>query len=220
VKIEDARLYLVAGAELAAGPLVELVPEMVSAGVDMIQLREKEMEAGDVIRIAEPIAAACAEADIPFIVNDRPDIALAVSASGVHLGQNDLPLSIARRIVGAKAIVGLSTHSSGDIAAVPSGVEYIAVGPLFETPTKPGRPAVGLDLVRYAAAAVSLPWFAIGGINASNIESVLEAGARRVVVVRALTEAKDPMVQARQLSEKLKTAGPVASSRPPPERRP
>jgi thiamine-phosphate pyrophosphorylase len=200
--------------------LAELVPELVSAGVDLIQVREKEMEAGDVLRVAEPIAAACADAGVPFIVNDRPDIALAVGADGVHLGQNDLPLSIARRIVGRNAIVGLSTHSTDDIAAVPSGVDYVAVGPLFDTPTKPGRPAVGLDLVRHAAGAVSLPWFAIGGINASNIESVLEAGAGRVVVVRALTEAKDPVEEAGQLSRKLKTAAPVPSSQPQPGRRP
>jgi thiamine-phosphate pyrophosphorylase len=203
VRIGGARLYLVSGAELSAGSLAELTPELVRAGVDAIQLREKEMEAGDVLRLAEPIAHACAQAAVPFIVNDRPDIALALGASGVHLGQNDLPVSAARRILGASAIVGLSTHSSDDIAAVPSEADYVAVGPLFETPTKPGRPAVGLDLVRHAASHVSLPWFAIGGINLSNIESVLDAGARRVVVVRALTEANDPVAEAARLNDAL-----------------
>lgn len=203
MRIGGARLYLVSGAELSAGSLSELTPELVRAGVDVIQLREKEMEAGDVLRLAEPIAQACAEAAVPFIVNDRPDLALALDASGVHLGQNDLPVPAARRIVGPGAIVGLSTHSTEDIAAVPDEADYIAVGPLFETPTKPGRPAVGLELVRHAAGSVSLPWFAIGGINLSNIESVLDAGARRVVVVRALTHASDPVAEAARLSDAL-----------------
>jgi thiamine-phosphate pyrophosphorylase len=204
VRIGGARLYLVAGAELKAGSLAELTPELVRSGVDVIQLREKEMEAGDVLRLAEPIAQACAEAAVPFIVNDRPDLALALGASGVHLGQNDLPVPAARRIVGTGAIVGLSTHSTEDIAAVPDEADYIAVGPLFETPTKPGRPAVGLELVGHSAGSVSLPWVAIGGINLSNIESVLDAGARRVVVVRALTHASDPVAEAARLNDMLR----------------
>jgi thiamine-phosphate pyrophosphorylase len=203
VTFPEARLYLVSGAQLRAGSLAELIPELVDAGVDLIQLREKEMEAADVLRVAEPIADACAEAGVPFIINDRPDIALAIGASGVHVGQNDLPVAVARRILGSKAIVGLSTHSHDDIAAVPEAADYIAVGPLFETPTKPGRPAVGLDLVRHAAGAVSLPWFAIGGINASNIDGVLEAGARRVVVVRAVTQAAKPIDEAALLKDRL-----------------
>jgi thiamine-phosphate pyrophosphorylase len=202
VKLVEAKLYLVAPAKLRAGTLAELTPELVAAGVDVIQLREKELEAGAVLRLAEPIAEACARAGVPFIVNDRPDVALALRGTGVHVGQDDIPVAIARRIVG-RAIVGLSTHSEGDIAAVPADVDYIAVGPLFTTPTKPGRPAVGLDLVTHAAQNVSIPWFAIGGINASNIDSVLEAGARRVVVVRAITEATDPAAEARELSGTL-----------------
>lgn len=217
MRLADARLYLVSGARLEAGSLAELTPELAAAGVDLIQLREKDLEAGEILRLAEPIATACAQAGIPFIVNDRPDIALALRADGVHVGQDDVPVAVARRIVG-RAIVGLSTHSVDQIASVPSEVDYIAVGPVFETPTKPGRPSVSLDLVRHAAENVSVPWFAIGGINASNIESVLEAGARRMVVVRALTEAKDPVVEAGQLSEKLKTAGPPPSAHPKPGR--
>jgi thiamine-phosphate pyrophosphorylase len=208
VTLANAKLYLVSPATLRAGRLADLTPELIAAGVDVIQLREKELEAGPVLTLAEPIAEACAEADVPFIINDRPDIALALRGAGVHLGQDDLSVSVARKIVGEDAIVGLSTHSPEDIAAVPAAVDYIAVGPVFETPTKPGRPAVGLDLVRHAASAVSLPWFAIGGINASNIESVLEAGARRVVVVRALTESDDPVSEARELSGFLKGGAP------------
>jgi thiamine-phosphate pyrophosphorylase len=203
VTLGEARLYLVSRAQLRAGSLAELTPELADAGVDLIQLREKEMEAGDVLRAGEPIAQACAEAGVPFIINDRPDIALAIGAAGVHVGQNDLPVAVARRILGAKAVVGLSTHSHADIDAVPKAADYIAVGPLFETPTKPGRPAVGLDLVRHAVGAISLPWFAIGGINASNIDAVLEAGARRVVVVRALTQAAKPIDEAALLRDRL-----------------
>jgi thiamine-phosphate pyrophosphorylase len=208
VKLSQAKLYLVSTAKLRAGSLAELIPDLVTGGVDIIQLREKELEAGAVLRLAEPIAEACAKAGVPFIVNDRPDIALALGRCGTHLGQDDLPVAVARRIVG-REVVGFSTHSEADIATVPPEVDYIAVGPVFATPTKPGRAAVGLDLVRHAADAVSLPWFAIGGINVSNIESVLEAGARRVVVVRAITEVEDPVAEARELSRKLKGQGPA-----------
>jgi thiamine-phosphate pyrophosphorylase len=204
VTLAQARLYLVSRAQLRAGPLAELVAELAAVGVDVIQLREKEMEAGDVLRLAEPIAAACTEAGVPFIVNDRPDIALALGASGVHLGQNDLPPPVARRILGAGPIIGLSTHSRTDIETIPDGVNYIAVGPVFETPTKPGRPAAGFDLVEHAAGRVAIPWFAIGGINENNIEEILVAGGRRVVVVRAITEAQDPVAQAASLSRRLR----------------
>jgi thiamine-phosphate pyrophosphorylase len=206
VTLADARLYLVSPAHLRAGSLASLTPELAAAGVDMIQLREKEMDAGEVLRLAEPVAEACAGAGIPFIVNDRPDIAVTLGRAGVHVGQDDLPPGVARRIVGSDAIVGLSTHSVADIDAVPAEVDYIAVGPVFETPTKPGRPAVGVELLRYAAENISVPWFAIGGIDVSNITGVLDAGARRVVVVRALTQAKDPLAAARELTERLRSA--------------
>lgn len=205
--LEDARLYLVAPARLRAGSLAELTPELAAAGVDLIQLREKDLEAGLLLRAAEPVAQACADSGVPFIVNDRPDVALVLGATGVHLGQDDLPPAAARRIVGADAIIGLSTHSSADLQAIPPEVDYIAVGPVFETPTKPGRPAVGVELLRHAADVTSLPWFAIGGIDASNIDEVLDAGARRVVVVRAISQADDPVVAAQQLSERLRSAG-------------
>jgi thiamine-phosphate pyrophosphorylase len=120
------------------------------------------------------------------------------------VGQDDLPPAAARRILGPEAIVGLSTHSDADIDSVPVEVDYIAVGPVYETPTKPGRPAVGFELLGYAAGKVSLPWFAIGGIQASNLTAVLDAGARRVVVVRAITEAEDPVAAAAQLSQALR----------------
>lgn len=204
--IDDARLYLVSGAQLGRYSLADLVPELASAGVDVIQLREKDMEAGDILRAGEPVAAACADVGVPFIVNDRPDVAVALDA-GVHLGQNDLPVAVARRILGG-AIVGVSTHGSGEIDAATRAetpIDYIAVGPVYETPTKPGRPAVGLGLVRVATAAVSFPWFAIGGVNQRNLPDVIEAGARRVVVVRAIAEASDPAKAAAELKGVLET---------------
>jgi thiamine-phosphate pyrophosphorylase len=207
VTLEEARLYLVAPARLRAASLAELTPELAAAGVDLIQLREKDLDAGLLLRAAEPIAQACADAGVPFIVNDRPDIALVLGATGVHVGQDDLPAAAARRILGPEAIIGLSTHSDADLQAIPPEVDYVAVGPVFETPTKPGRPAVGVQLLRHAATVSSLPWFAIGGIDASNINEVLESGARRVVVVRAITQADDPVAAAEQLSERLRSAG-------------
>ena len=205
--IEDARLYLVAPARLTAARLVDLVPELAAAGVDLIQLREKEMEAGDLIRTAEPLVEACRAAGVPFVMNDRPDVALAVGADGVHVGQNDLPVSAVRRIL-PDAIVGISTHRREEVDAVATTddrVDYAAVGPVFETPTKPGRPSVGLDLIEYASKNLTLPWFAIGGINRGNLEEVMEAGARRIVVVRAITEATDPPAAAAELRSMLES---------------
>jgi thiamine-phosphate pyrophosphorylase len=207
---ELGSLYLVSAHRLGAGLLVDLVPDLVSAGVSLIQLREKEMEAASIIRIAEPIAAACRGAGVPFIVNDRPDVALAVSADGVHLGQGDLPVDVARRIV--RGLVGRSTHAPEEVDAESSrpGVDYLAVGPVEATPTKPGRPAAGLALVEHAArreseGLLSIPWFAIGGIGEHNLERVIGAGATRIVVVRAITEARDPIAAAARLSTMLRS---------------
>jgi thiamine-phosphate pyrophosphorylase len=201
----DARLYLVAGAELRAGKLADLAGDLASAGVDLIQLREKEMEAGELLEIGGPVAAACRAAGIPFIVNDRPDVARALQADGVHLGTRDLPTRVAREILPGP-IVGRSTHTPADIteAIANQDPDYIAVGPVYETPTKPGRPAAGLELIEHAAAAgIPVPWFAIGGIDLATLDTVLDAGARRVVVVRAITEAEDPGAVTEQLKQRL-----------------
>lgn len=198
----SARLYLVAPARIAAGALVEFVPELAAAGVDLVQLREKELEAGDVMRLGRELADACAAAAIPFVVNDRPDIAALLEA-GVHVGQNDLTVEHARRFV-PDAIVGLSTHTQTEVdAATEAAPDYVAVGPVFETPTKPGRPAAGLGLLSHAAEHLELPWFAIGGIDDSNLGEVMDAGARRIVVVRAITEARDPVSAAARLKSLL-----------------
>jgi thiamine-phosphate pyrophosphorylase len=204
VGVADARLYLVAPATLRAGPLGDLVADLGAAGVDLIQLREKDMEAGDLLRVGRPVADASRDAGVSFVVNDRPDVALALDA-GVHLGQNDVPVAVARRILGG-AIIGVSTHSRDEIddaLAATEPIDYIAVGPVYETPTKPGRPAVGLELVQYAAHHAMLPWFAIGGIDSTNLACVIDAGARRIVVVRAITEAPEPAAAAAGLRAQL-----------------
>jgi thiamine-phosphate pyrophosphorylase len=207
---ELGSLYFVSGHRLAAGLLADLVADLASAGVGVVQLREKEMEAADVIRVAEPVADACRRVDVPFVVNDRPDIALAVGADGVHLGQTDLPVNVARRILGDAAIVGRSTHAPEEVDEESSrpGIDYIAVGPVERTPTKPGRAAVGIALVEHAArreadGLLKLPWYAIGGIDEANIEDVMAAGAKRIVVVRAIAEADDPIAAAGRLSAVL-----------------
>ena len=206
IDLSNAKLYLVATHRLAAGLLHELVPELAAAGVDLIQLREKEMEAGDVIRVGEPIAAACKDAGVPFIVNDRADVALALDADGVHVGQNDLPVPATRELVGPR-MVGWSTHAPEEVdAAAGQDIDYFAVGPVAQTPTKPGRPAAGLELLTHAARVATKPWFAIGGIDEELLPSVMEAGATRIVVVRAITEAPDPAAAARRL-KKMMVAG-------------
>jgi thiamine-phosphate pyrophosphorylase len=145
---------------------------------------------------------------MPFIVNDRPDVALALDADGVHLGQNDLPLTVARRILGER-IIGRSTHATEELDAelgAPERADYLVAGPVWPTPTKQGRPGTGLELIRHAAATSDLPWFAIGGINPDNLVEVMGAGARRVVVVRAIAEAPDPVAAAARLRAALDEA--------------
>lgn len=206
--LDRALLYLVAPARIPAGDLVDLVPELADAGVDLLQLREKEMEAGAILRIGERLLKACRDARIPFIVNDRPDVALTLGADGVHVGQNDLPPRAARDIVGER-IVGLSTHAAVEVDATLDLVDvlnYVAVGPVNETPTKPGRPGTGLALVEHAARTLALPWFVTGGMAEDTLAPVLAAGARRIVVVRAITESPDPPAAAARLKERLLAA--------------
>jgi thiamine-phosphate pyrophosphorylase len=187
---------------------VDLLTSVIDAGVDVVQLRMKDAEATQVLETADRFARVCRDHDVPFIVNDRPDIAFAVPADGVHLGQDDLPPRIAREIVGPEMVIGRSTHSEADIErAIAEHAEgcadYIAVGPINETPTKPGRPAVGLGLIEHAAATVDFPWFAIGGIDETNVARVVKAGATRIVVVRAITQADDPADAAKRLRAEL-----------------
>lgn len=208
-RLSGAALYLVTPAVPAAGDLDELLPLVLEAGVGMVQLREKDMEAGPLLRYCEVVRRRTAEFGALFVVNDRVDVALAAGADGVHLGQDDLPVAEARRQMGPVPIIGLSTHSEAQfLGALQSGADYAAVGPVFATPTKPGRPAVGLDLVGFAADRADRPVFAIGGIDVSNLEQVVEAGATRVSVVRAVTNSDDPARTVRQIRDILSPGAP------------
>jgi thiamine-phosphate pyrophosphorylase len=207
-RLSRARLYVVTDARQGRGDLEALLEQILEAGVDVIQLRDKEAEAGDLLRSGETFRDAADRHEALFIVNDRPDIAAVLGADGVHLGQNDLPAGGARGILGAEGVIGLSTHSPEQFESASPEADYLCAGPVWETPTKPGRPAAGLDLIRHAAASdESRPWFAIGGIDTRNLAQVVEAGARRVVVVRAVTEAPDPGRAARELRERMAASG-------------
>ncbi|MFE4227635.1 thiamine phosphate synthase [Arthrobacter sp. NPDC056886] len=206
-----ARLYLCTDARRDRGDFEDFVDAAFAGGVDIIQLRDKSLEAAEELELLEVLHAAAQRHGRLWAVNDRADIASLSGAPVFHIGQKDISLDAARGFLGKDAVIGLSTHSpkqvDAAIAASPSrkGLDYFCVGPVWATPTKPGRAAVGLDLVRYAAQAIGqadaegtgkvdgvIPWFAIGGIDLSNVEQVVEAGARRIVVVRAITDAADP----------------------------
>ena len=194
-RLFEARLYLVG--EALPAPLLDVV---LAAGVDIVQLRMKTADEAAVLRAAQATARLCSAHGALFILNDRPDLAARVGADGVHLGQDDMPVAQARELLGARPLIGRSTHSPAQIeAAAELAVDYIGVGPVHATPTKPGRPAVGLELVSYAAAHAARPFFAIGGIDLDNVAAVRAAGAERIAVVRAVSEAEDPAVAARRL---------------------
>jgi thiamine-phosphate pyrophosphorylase len=200
----EARLYLCTPGHHPT----DVLAGVVEAGVDVVQLRIKDAEAAEIIEIGESYMAVCEDRNVPFVINDRPDIALALAADGVHLGQDDLPPFVAREILGPDVIIGRSTHSVSDIERAlrehaDGLIDYIAVGPVHETPTKQGRPAVGVELVAHAAQTVDFPWFAIGGIDKETIGAVTEAGAARIVVVRAITEAEDPIAAVGELRGRL-----------------
>jgi thiamine-phosphate pyrophosphorylase len=190
--LSRSRLYLICDArQIERAPL---------EAIDVLQLRDKDASSADLLAAARRAAARCAEAGVIFIVNDDPQVARDAGADGVHLGQDDMALADAGLIVGDDLLIGLSTHTPGQIDAA-VGVDYIGVGPVHATPTKPGRPAVGLELVRYAAGHARVPFFAIGGIDAANVASVRDAGAERIAVVRAIAGAVDPAAAARALRE-------------------
>ncbi|HVC42629.1 MAG TPA: thiamine phosphate synthase [Candidatus Saccharimonadales bacterium] len=196
-RLARARLYLVTDARQTQGDLEAFLESVLAAGVDIVQLRQKDAEAGDLLRWSTVFRAAADRYGALFILNDRPDVAVAADADGVHVGQNDLPTRMVRRAVGEELIIGLSTHSTAEYEASPPDADYLCVGPLYATPTKPGRPATGVSIVEYAAArerdgSELRPWFAIGGISAATLPEVVEAGAARVAVVRAITESLVP----------------------------
>lgn len=216
-RLAAARLYLCTDARRERGDLARFVDAALAGGVDIVQLRDKgsagerrfgPLEARDELAACEILADAARRHGALFAVNDRADIARAAGADALHLGQGDLPLGVAREIVGPDALLGLSTHDRGQVAAAAeSRADYFCVGPCWPTPTKPGRAAPGLELLRVAAElGGGKPWFAIGGIDARRLPDVLAAGARRIVVVRAITTAEDPRAAAERLSSALAAA--------------
>jgi len=195
--LRDARLYLCTADRPDLGDFVKAVCR---AGVDIVQLRDKKLDDAGIVERARVARDAAHTAGALFILNDRPDLAVACGADGVHVGQDDVPAAEARRIVGPDALVGLSTHSPEELAAsAQEPVDYVSAGPVEPTPTKPGRPGTGLGYIRLAAERSPHPFFVTGGISPATLPAIAAAGATRFVVVRALTEAPDPGAVAKEL---------------------
>jgi thiamine-phosphate pyrophosphorylase len=206
-RLADARLYLCTDARRRQGDLAEFLDAVLSSGVDIVQLREKGIEAREEIALAEVFADAAARHGALFSINDRADVAYAVRPDILHLGQDDLPVAVARELLGDEVLIGRSTHAADEVDAAldQDGVDYFCVGPTWPTPTKPGRPAPGPSLLAHATSTgTSRPWFAIGGIDGDTLDTVLATGATRVVVVRAITDADDPGVAAASLARRLR----------------
>ncbi len=196
--------------------LASFLEACIKGGVDVVQLRDKRLEARDILRRAKVALEVCRDYGCPFILNDRPDLALEVDADGVHVGQDDAPAHLARRLLGPDAIVGLSTHAPSELdASGDEPVDYVSVGPVEPTPTKPGRPGTGTEYLHYAAVHSRRPWFVTGGVRPERVELLARWGARRFVVVRWLCEADDPLAAAKALrgaiDEALEAAGDTAS---------
>ena len=197
VELGSRRLYLCTPDR---ADIAEFVEACISGGVDIVQLREKVLDARPLLARAAVVRDVCRRHGVPFVLNDRPDLALEVGADGVHVGQDDAPPALARRILGADAIVGFSTHAPEEFdAALAEPADYFAAGPVVPTPTKPGRPGTGLDYLRHAMANADRPWFVTGGVSPATVPELVAAGATRFVVVRYLTEAADPEAAARAL---------------------
>jgi thiamine-phosphate pyrophosphorylase len=202
-RLHRARLYFICDLRW----LDTLAPAL-RGGADMFQLRDKHASDDELLRAAATARSLCDEHGALFIVNDRPDLALAAGADGVHLGQDDMAPQEAREIVGPDLIIGRSTHSPAQVDAA-AGADYIGVGPIHPTPTKRWRPAVGLELVRYAAGHAAMPFFAIGGLDAERLGDAVAAGATRAAIVRAICEAPDPEAATRALRGALGAEDPV-----------
>lgn len=206
-RLDAALLYVITGTREQQGDLDAFLDAVLRGGADIIQLRDKSASVPALLRAGARFKEAAERHDALFVVNDRPDVALALDADGVHVGQDDLPPGLARPVVGPDAIIGLSTHSRAQFAAADAAADYLCAGPVYETPTKPGRLATGLDLVTAATTLAEderqrRPWFAIGGIDALTLPDVIGAGARRAVVVRA-ADAGDPYAAVVALRELL-----------------
>jgi thiamine-phosphate pyrophosphorylase len=210
-RLAAAHLYLCTDARTRQGDLAEFLDAVLAGGVDIVQLRQKGMEARQELAALEVFADAARRHGALLAVNDRADVAHGAGSDVLHLGQDDLPVRVARSILGDAVVIGRSCHAEDEVTAAvkEDGVDYFCTGPVWPTPTKPGRPAPGLGLVSYAASQApygvpnSRPWFAIGGIDLGNLHEVLDAGARRVVVVRAITEASDPGAAAAEMARRI-----------------
>lgn len=204
---EDFMLYVILDKALAGGrDLIEVAGDAISGGADAIQLRDKRATAAELIRIGRGLRKLTQRKKALFIVNDRVDIALALNADGVHLGQDDLPIDAARGLMGENKIIGISTHSLEQaLKAEREGADYIGVGPIFPTPTKPDYPAIGIEIIPEIKKNIHIPFVAIGGINSSNVSKVVDEGAESIAVARAVVQAKDISGAARELKEKLKS---------------
>lgn len=207
-KLENKHLYLVTNSDKfeSEDAFLDAIASALEGGVEILQLREKNMSAKKIVEIGRKIKQLCLQYDTTFIVNDRIDVAAILEADGVHLGQDDLDVKAAREMLGQNTIVGVSTHAPEQaLKAVEDGADYIGVGPVFATPTKEGKIPVGLEYVKWASENIDIPFYAIGGIDEENISEVLQAGAKRVAVVRAIINAESPQKAAEKFSTKLKT---------------
>ena len=205
-RLARARLYLCTDARSGVGRTLDLIKAAIDGGVDIVQLRDKSLSAREELALLESTRQICQRRDALFAVNDRADLALLAGADILHIGQDDLPVAAARSLVGEAMLIGRSTHSQeqADVAAADPQVDYFCVGPVWETPTKPGRPATGLDVVgTVSRCEPAKPWFAIGGIDVDRLPTVVAAGAERIVVVRAITRAADPATASRTLRDGL-----------------
>lgn len=213
LSIGDRRLYLCTPDR---PDLERFLEACIAGGVDVVQLRDKHLEARDLVAVARRVARVCAERGVPFILNDRPDLALDAGADGVHVGQEDASPALARRILGADAVVGLSTHAPRELGeALHEPIDYLSAGPVVETPTKPGRPGTGTgylsDAARRCSDAGGLPFFVTGGVTPEAVPRLAAIGARRFVVVRYLTEAEDPLAASRRLREAVDSVATVGA---------
>ncbi|MFI7447006.1 thiamine phosphate synthase [Nonomuraea sp. NPDC049714] len=211
--LSDARLYLCTDGRRDRGDLADFLDAVLAAGVDIVQLREKGLEAREELALLEVFRDACDRHGRLLAVNDRADIAYSAHPDVLHLGQDDLPVAVAREILGDDIVIGRSTHSAAEAsaAAVEEGVDYFCCGPIWPTPTKPGRHAPGPPLLRHAASlGVDRPWFGIGGIGLSNLDEVMSYGVSRVVVVRAITDAEDPGAATAEFAKRLTSSGTPA----------
>lgn len=207
-QLARSRLYLVTSPDEQLLPTVEAA---LQGGTTLIQYREKAADDCQRLAVAQQMSALCHHYGALFIVNDRVDLALAANADGVHLGQQDLPVAAARQLLGFHRLIGRSTTNPEELQrALAEGADYIGVGPVYETPTKPGKSAAGAAYLRYAREHATVPWFAIGGINTDNLAAVLEAGAERVAVVRALMQSHQPLVVAQSLIRQLSQAQTIS----------